>query len=263
MDKRLRLFILIAFIFSGVYFGFQAGTLAKGDETARLAAYVGDGSSPAIRETGSDDERTTALRVLVVGVDNLEEEQPSLRSVWYAVYDSSQAKLVWYGYYPAVGPNAEEMNRELESHFDLQPDLKLGLEFQAFVQARHKAQWNSAVLLDDMQVERIIDILEGIKLQGQSITSRQASAGLKVAAGDPRTARIFQTEIIRGFCERRDELGRDAPAVGEVSALISSRSLPPPPGMWAEDIAAASSPLGIEELIKSKSYLPCEISNFP
>ena len=263
MNKRRRLFILIAFVFLCIYFGFQAGTLAKGDETTRSAAYLGDGSFQSTQETAAFGEQPPGLRLLVVGVDSLEEERPRMRSVWFSVYDPSQTKLAWYGYYPTVGPNAEEMNHDLESHFSLQPEQKLSLEFQAFMLARHKLQWNSAILLDDRQVGHMIDILDGINLQGQAITSRQVLAGLKVAAGDPRTARIFQTEIIRGFCERRDELGSEAAGVSEVAALITSRILPPPPGMWEDGIEAASFPDSVQGLMKSKGFLPCDISNFP
>jgi hypothetical protein len=264
MNKRRRLFILLAFVFLGIFFGFQAGILAKGDETTRFGAYHGEEPSQSNQADVVQDGSPAGLRLLVVGVDCLTgEEKPRLRSVWYAVYDPSQTKLIWYGYYPAVSPNAEDINRDLESHFSIQPGQKLSLEFQAFMQARHKLLWNNAVMLDDQQVGQLIDILDGIKLQGQAINSRQALAGLKVAAGDVRTARIFQTEIIRGFCERRDELGAEAAAVSEVSALITSRILPPPPAMWEDGIETASFSELFQGLLKSKGFLPCEISDFP
>ncbi len=265
MKKKRRLFILLVFVFLCTWFGFQAGTLAKGDESTRLAAYQGQEPLQFVQAVAPQPALPAEMRLLVVGVDQLADEGKSrLRSIWFAIYDAPQAKLVWYGVYPAVGPNGEEINRNLESRFKIEPNRRLSLEFQAALQAQHRLLWNNAILMDDKQVGQLVGLLDGIKLQGQAIDSRQAQAGLQVAAADARMARAFQTELIRGFCERRDELGGAAAAVAAGVEALTSGILPPPPGMWGEAQASDDpAPQRLQSLLKSNTFLPCEIRDYP
>lgn len=262
MTKKRRLFLLFSFIFLCLWFGFQAGTLAKGDETTRMSAYLGDKPVQFSKALAPEQGLPGEIRLLVVGVDRLAVDADiRLRSVWFVVSNPSQEKLVWYGYYPAIGPGSEEANRNLESHFYLEAGQKMSTEFQAFLQTYHNLIWNSALLLDDQQVAQLIDTFDGIKLQGQAVNSRQVLAGLEAASKDSRMARMFQSEVIRGFCERRDELGSTAAGAGV--DLIAGRLATPPPGMWNETMEEPSQALQrIERLLKSNQFLPCEISEF-
>lgn len=159
----------------------------------------GDGAPPGVRRT-----------ILILGVDDLQAEDPRLVALWQATFLLDQRELFVLGYptdKQVCVPNARPLN-EL---FEWSSDRGVHPEFMAAFDGQELLTPQVIIVADEVAFAWLIDWREGIELGDAQLDGQQALAVLRPLYGNPAGALAMQEAFVLSLKEKVPSLGEETP----------------------------------------------------
>jgi hypothetical protein len=144
----------IAFIVA-LIFGFNSGSAiaSAGDEIANAF------SKPMTPSSGSQHN------ILLIQVNQLDSDQPYLRSVWLMAYYTNNPRVDLLPIYPTDQPTTSVMASNLADRFTLTSNGEPSEVFWLGLQ-EYNTWWNGYVMMDDLAIQKLLEQLADSPLSG-------------------------------------------------------------------------------------------------
>lgn len=222
MKKTLFLFLVI--FSTCMVIGFLGGTAAgealqsrdPGQEPAEPSPVLSLPESEAgtIERTGQTDAaapakatpRTGQRTVLLVGVDDLNAEQPRLESLWLMLYIPSSPGMTLAPLYPAATDSQPQANEDLRAAFALTPERAPAPSFTDAIQ-RYELSWNHYLVLDQAGLAGLVDFFGGVELGSSRLDGAAMLRYLADHEGEVSTAIESQAALMKALCARGNQAG--------------------------------------------------------
>lgn len=253
MDKKRRLFLIIAFIFFCAGLGFHSGVVAKSLKQPLLwnsdSIFV-----PESLPLSQTDRQPIEGKVLFIFDFTTDGAPFALGAVWYAVYHSGIDQLYWFPVYPQLGVFHAETNALLEQAYQHNVGGGLDPAFLRTLQEVTQTRWDAVILLRSSDLIEIVDDLAYLEWEGMQLNGEQVLQHLTQKEANRSNELTKQGKFLEAFCQRRDEV-RDQPHVLENLAQRLYQK-------WSNDDEFDSNAKQVLELflklMLQKDPLPCE-----
>ena len=160
----IRASLLLAVFITAMLAGYQAG--AYFDPTNDIFNKQMDTMiMPGVAIPDNDQ-----FNILIIGVDNLENQDADLESIWLAAYVEHSSKITLIPVFPS--PDNPALNHALTRSFKLDGD-KPGKDFWD-VMRKTNLWWKGYLISDIAASIRLIDAIGGVNISGQELNGLQA-----------------------------------------------------------------------------------------
>ncbi len=195
MKRRIRFPISFILFIGGLVLGIRLGIFIAGEEPFSLLPFFGPRTpSPVIPGQKS---------LLIIGVDRLNAPPTSLQGAWYVAYVPETPVVTLIPLYPSLDKG---LNEQLENAFKIQHTNRLSRDFTNLLETTYNFDWDTHILLDDFAMIDLIDLLDGVELNGELQTGSQVVGAIPRAATSPIQALQGQIAVVRSLCARSDRL---------------------------------------------------------
>jgi hypothetical protein len=136
--------------------------------------------------------------LLVIGVDDAQSKEAKLQSIWILAFPQNMSKLNLIPIFPSL--ESPVQNLILAEAFQLHN----GKPSQDFWDAMKATDiwWKGYVISDKTDLVKLIDLLDGIKVNGEKLNGDQAVRNIPTWQSDPQTAIEQQQATFEGICKR-------------------------------------------------------------
>ncbi|NIM92636.1 MAG: hypothetical protein GTO18_02835 [Anaerolineales bacterium] len=134
--------------------------------------------------------------ILIVGVDDLDSNNPELRSVWIAVFRTPVQELYMHGIPLDIKVSAAD-GTSLEDLFILSPEGQLTDIFQNAIYQILPVQPDLIVVLDDVAFATLVDFLGGVNIDGAPLDGQGILDTLRLFSDDSESLLRNQENILR------------------------------------------------------------------
>ena len=166
-------------------------------------------SLPSEAEPHSDRPAlSTQQATLVVLVNDLGAEDPSLQGIWKIITGENLPEWTIAPLYPAMLKGAPARDESLARAFSLGENGSLDGEFVVLLEEL-PLEWNNIVILDQFALERLIDLSGGVRVGQGKLDGAQAVAQIPEFSQNSRNSRELQAILIQDICRRSIALFRD------------------------------------------------------
>lgn len=200
MPRRPSLAILAlvagAFFLIGLYSTLQAdsGEPPSGTDPT-------DAAIPA-RPTPSDGQTV----ILVIGVDDLEKDEPALRSLWYITFQPPPKDVFLLGV-PVDLDTSAESGDGLRQAFGWSAQVGVSPGFLSLLYQAVPLQADALVVLDEVGFAAVVDYLGGIVLNGAPFDGQAVLGILSLTAEDPSANLDTQKRLLEAMSRQATLLG--------------------------------------------------------
>lgn len=147
---------------------------------------------------------TNQKTALILGVDDLENPQPRLLSVWFATFRFPDNEIILYGL-----PTDHKTDLSLPSFADMfhwSPEKGVDSALLDALQRVYAPKPNVILILDELGFSALIDFLEGVTLEGTPMDGETVVNALRFFYEDPSQSLKVQTKILRALVQQVDVL---------------------------------------------------------
>lgn len=177
----------------------------------RPAPSGGNPSSTSTPATPEPDAPQTT--VLILGVDDLSSDAPSLQAVWVAAQRPPGREVFLFGLpVDAAGPDGEG----LQDSFSWSRRNGPSQEFREAVESLSPVSLDVIVALDEAGFARLIDFLGGVELEQGTVGGSQVLGILGLFSGDASARLEAQRGLLEALVQR---IGRVGPGT-DLQALV-------------------------------------------
>lgn len=154
----------------------------------------------SLQSTAPPDVATGQQNLLVIGVDQLNQAQPRLRSAWLLIYFPGKPTLTLLPVYPDVGGD-QGINQQFEASFSLSQG---GDPDKGFLEAlRQKVWWSHYLILDAAGFQIGLDALTDPATNTEKTTQISDLADPQQA---PQDALEAQAMLLKQTCEQAGQV---------------------------------------------------------
>ncbi|MEW6566985.1 MAG: hypothetical protein AB1449_02230 [Chloroflexota bacterium] len=188
-----------------------------------ISALAGRASvgQPAQTSTAAQDGQDQTA-ILIVGVDDLQAERPSLLAVWVATYRLPGRELFLLGL-PADLTATSASDGSLSELFRFSPVNGLAAEFSRAVFEHVPLTPDLVVVLDRTAFTAVVDYLGGLDLNGAHLDGIEVIAVLDMLAGDAQASLATQARVLEAMTLRAPPLG-DSPDITSLLQLVPTHA---------------------------------------
>ena len=136
------------------------------------------------------------FNILIINVDNINQTDASLESIWLAAYVKNSSKINLIPVFPST--NNLAFNQTLDRSFYLD-EGKPGQEFWDEMR-KTNFWWNGYFLSDISASIKLIDAIGGVNIGGQELNGIQAVQNIALWENDPLAAVEHQKMLLDGIC---------------------------------------------------------------
>jgi hypothetical protein len=135
--------------------------------------------------------------LLLVAVDDLSGNEPSLQGVWMLIIAPSGRKVTFMPVYPSGAELAGDLVRTFS-----QPANNIPSEaFLSTLEAQGH-WWDNYLVVDQAALAALVDLSGGIDVGDGRMNGQQVAGLLSIAGQDDQTALDFQARLAQGICRR-------------------------------------------------------------
>jgi hypothetical protein len=159
---------------------------------------------------------STISNILIIGVDDLTQNNPKLRAIWIATFRSTEQIIYLHGI-PLNGKVPGEEGIQLDD--SLKWSSQSGLD-QSFLDSLYEIiplHPTVIIILDDIAFASAIDYLEGIEIRGKTLDGDSILTFLSLSWDQPVILVQNQADIIRAIIPKALAL----PATPELTPLLA------------------------------------------
>jgi hypothetical protein len=135
--------------------------------------------------------------LLLVVVDDLSGNEPSLQGVWMLIKAPSGRKVTFMPVYPTGSEQSVDLERLFNNPAD---EIPSGAFLGALEAQGH--WWDNYLVVDQAALAALVDLSGSIDLGNGSLNGQQVVGLLSIAGQDDQTAQDFQARLARGICRR-------------------------------------------------------------
>lgn len=170
--------------------------------------------------------------LLLIVVDRLEQQEPSLEGAWMLIYAPSGLSVTFMPVYPV----ASSAGQRLEEEFRLAEDGGLMDSFQQALRAQG-LWWDNYLVVDYATLAALVELSGGIEIGnnpgshpgqdrgGGRSNGQQVVSLLPIASQNAQTAQELQARIAQGICGRFATTLQTASPEAMVELLIAGASM--------------------------------------
>lgn len=147
---------------------------------------------------GASIPNNEQYNLLVIGVDDAQSKEAKLQSIWILAFPKNMSRLNLVPIFPS--PENPVQNLILAEAFQLH-NGKPSQEFWD-VMKETNIWWKGHVISDKADLAKLIDLLEGIKVNGEQLNGDQAIRNIPTWQSDPQLAIEQQQATFEGICKR-------------------------------------------------------------
>jgi hypothetical protein len=144
--------------------------------------------------------------ILVLGVDQLQADQPALRAVWLIVFRPPGKEIFLYGL-PLDAKIGGDESATLAALFEFSLENGLNPEFESGLHQFTPLEPDLLVLLDEFAFSSAIDFLNGVQIDETIIAGEQVIAFQSLMLDDPLSLLYTQSEILQALTSQAARLG--------------------------------------------------------
>jgi hypothetical protein len=169
-------------------------------------------SETGARTTSQSSDQMTAL---IVGVDNLDNSEPTLLAIWVATHQPPGNDIFLHGILinKQIG---DEGQQPLNQVFEWSAESGIGPSFLSQLRQELQRDPDAIFVLDEYAFAALVDFAGGVILNGNWRTGAEVIDVLKLFYNDPVTSLSMQARVL-------EELSFQAPQLGdtfEVTPLV-------------------------------------------
>lgn len=178
--------------------GIQLGNHAKSPPDTRLLETRPLVNSPSQQRS-----------IVFIAADDLQSSEPRLVGVWLVLYRPDVPSISLLSLYPSQPSATSTQKIDLAAAFSLTKEGAPSSSFFKALQDFH-FNWNGYLLIDDTGVAAIIDWMQGITVDNQTIGGIEALNGLIRPWENTRLASETQRDYLMSACKRMAQLPADS-----------------------------------------------------
>jgi len=187
--------------------------------------------------------RSTAVSILVLGVDEIKLEKPKLLSVWFISFHPPEKSIHLLGLPTDLNlPNTEIPLSEVFSLWEA-PDY--GADFIAAMDFFSPHPIFGIAVLDEEGYSALIDYLGGFSLDDQNYDGDLAIGTLRLLEDQPLVALKLQAQILRALSLKVPDLGK-TPELTPLTLLLPENAYTSPSPAQLATLASPLLPLQAE-----------------
>jgi len=216
MARRPSLALLIvvtgAFFLLGLYSVFLQGGQTSQDPTR----FPPSGSSAVPAGTKAAESGQTTI--LILGVDSLENPDPTLTAVWYLTYQLPVKDVFLLGV-PTNLQLQPDPARQLDQAFGWSPEAGVDPDFLTALKATVPLSFNTWIVLDETGFAAAVDFMGGLQVNGTTFSGQEVLGILSLASGDAKASLTTQKRVLEGLSTQAESVG-DSPDLTPLVELI-------------------------------------------
>jgi hypothetical protein len=179
------------------------------------------------RQPNSVDTLNNGQRnILLIGSSKISNAHPQLESIWLVTYFISEPTIRLLPIFPSGEETSSNFEGQLDRSFDLINEhgtLQLSPEFINTLESNN-FRWSSYLVLDKYAARKIIDLLGGIVLNGETTSGDQAIRELPDAIENPQEAFSYQVNVMQATCRKLSDV-TSQPDWSQVVSLIPDHAI--------------------------------------
>jgi hypothetical protein len=204
MIRRPSLALLIivsgAFFLLGLYSVFvQGGPTPSASSTSGTPSIPGTASP-----THGPADQTT---ILILGVDSLKKNDPTLKAVWYLTYQPPATDVFLLGV-PFDLPVTGSPGTSLQQAFGYSGSDGVSFDFLQGLRASIPLQFGSVVVMDDVGFSAAVDFVGGLKVDQTTFTGEDVLGILSLTADNSKDSLNTQKRVLEGLGSQASKLGQ-------------------------------------------------------
>ena len=160
----------------------------------------GTNSSSKSIPTLGDGQRN----ILLVTTTSVNTLKPKLQGIWLVTYLPTDSNIRLLPIYPADDSNLSALDEQLNTAFGLHTEngsFDLDQDFTDLLK-RENFWWSGYLIFDDVALTKIINLLGGIQMNGQTFSREQVMTDLHASIENPNAAYDTEVAILQSACHR-------------------------------------------------------------
>lgn len=194
----------ILFLFLGVETGENLFSNIFGSEDASASALL--------MEPGAG-EKVEDPFLLLMQVDDLSGEKPTLEAAWLLGYGNPREGLLFFPLLPSQSPDGALRDAELMQNFAINHQDELADNLARTLKDRNLA-WSGYVVIDRTSLASVVGSLGGVRIENRLYSPAEAITLWNRSPADTDRVRNLQAQFISGVCERLMNLDAQGPLRG-------------------------------------------------
>lgn len=186
----VSMIVFLLFSAAGIWIGGHVGRQITSDGRASAG-------NRNLIENLSGVEQTN---ILVIITHDKNSVLTQLLSAWMVIYLPETTGTIFLPIFPEVNKNSVHVEENLDDYFSIG---KEGVPEKSFFDTLHRYyQWDHYVVLDKETLTDLIDILEGVFINGRTQSGDQTLKTLELISHDPSLLLLNQTAAITSVCQK-------------------------------------------------------------
>jgi hypothetical protein len=169
--------------------------------------------------------RSNALSILVMGVDEIEGEEPRLLSVWFISFHPPDKRIQLLGI--PTDFHLPDGEIPLAEAFSLWEAPDYGADFIAAMDGFSPHPIAGIAVLDEEGFSALVDYLGGFSLEDQDYDGASAIGTLRLLENQPLVALKMQAQILRALSVNVPDLGK-TPELTSLTLLVPANAYTSP-----------------------------------
>ncbi|MGD2253245.1 MAG: hypothetical protein PVF70_10070 [Anaerolineales bacterium] len=181
--------------------------------------------TPAGDATASDQPQQT---LLILGVDNLQSQQPALVAIWYATFRLPGEGIFLFGL-PTDSPSAGAEGVPLYDLFLWSADQGVDPTFLEGLAQYVTPSPDVILVLDEVAFATLVDYVGGVTLEGAELDGSQVVGVLRLLADQPQASLATQRGVLLALISKAHLLGSSPDATHLIDLIPSHAYCSAPP----------------------------------
>jgi hypothetical protein len=181
--------------------------------------------TPAWDAAASDQPQQT---LLILGVDDLQSEQPALMAIWFATFRLPGKGIFLVGL-PTNSPSLGTLSPTLHDLFLWSADQGVDPTFLEALTQYVAPPPDAILVLDEVAFATLVDYVGGVTLEGSQLDGIQVVGVLRLLADQPQASLATQRGVLLALSSKAHLLGSSPDATSLIDLIPSHAycSMPP------------------------------------